>query len=395
MIGRAVQLFGLGTALVAGLAFQAFLVAPLSGQRNDAPRTPWGTPDLQGTWSSNYQVPLQRAARDAGKELLSDEEMAQRDQEGSVQVFRGARIAERGTLVDLMGAYDAQFEPTDRKPTGRRTSLIVDPANGRMPAYTAAVQKRLQEMRDYQLALLQSVEICKTSQEIACYGVKPGPISPRRNEPPPHYLAALIMGERVMNRNDGPEDFSLNERCLGGTVPNFGGVYRIVQSPDAIVLQYEGYQRVIPITNRPHAPAHVRLWRGDSRARWEGNTLVVDVTNFTPKSDFQGSRENLHLIERFTRTGPQTLEYVVTMDDPTTWAAPWTVKVDLDLQDRKAYLLYDEPRCQDGNYALTDMLRGARSDDKAFAEGRGPNPATMCYLICGGRCSPGRPGCDQ
>ena len=240
----------------------------------------------------------------------------------------------------------------------------------------------MRDMRQFMLALMQSVDACKRSQDIACFGVTPGPVSPRRNDPPPHYLAAQIMGDRVINRANGPEDFGLGERCLAGGLPSFG-VQQIVQSPVAVSILYEGWQRVIPITAAPHLPLQIRQWHGDSRGHWEGNTLVVDVTNFTPKTDYQGSRENLHLVERFTRIGRDDLEYVVTMDDSTTWEKPWTVKVEMARQDAKANAIYDEPRCHDGNIALKGMLTGARMDDKAFAEGRGPDPATMCYLLCG------------
>ena len=107
------------------------------------------------------------------------------------------------------------------------------------------------------------------------------------------------------------------------------------------------------------------------------------MTNFSAKTDYQGSRENLHLIERFTRVDANTLEYVVTMEDATTWEKPWTVKVEMAAQDATANAIYDEPRCHDGNIALKNMLIGARMDDKAYAEGKGPDPATMCYLLCG------------
>jgi hypothetical protein len=353
-------------------------------------KTAWGEPDLQGLWSQKYQIPLQRAARDAGKEMLTEAEVAQREAERARQAAsapkRGDRVAPRGTLEDLTGAYDVTFEadPNESaRPIGRRTSLIVDPPDGRIPRLMPEVQKRMREMREFMLALMQSVEACKRSQDIACFGVTPGPVSPRRNDPPPYYLAAQIMGDRVINRANGPEDFGLSERCLSGGLPNLGGIQQIVQSPGALSFLYEGWQRVVPITATPHLPPQIRQWRGDSRGRWEGNTLIIDVTNFTPKTDYQGSRENLHLVERFTRIDANNLEYVVTMDDPTTWEKPWTVKVELALQDAKANAIYDEPRCHDGNIALKDMLIGSRMDDKAFAEGRGPDPATLCYLLCG------------
>jgi len=390
MYTRLLASLAVAASVMAAVAFVNLTSHPVSAQTPRAIKTAWGEPDLQGLWAQKYQIPLQRNARDAGKELLTAAEVAQREADRATQAAsapkRGDRIAPRGTLEDLTGAYDTTFEADvvdTARPIGPRTSLIVDPADGRIPRLTAEVQKRMREMRDFMLALMQSVDACKRSQDIACAGVKPGPVSPRRKEPPPHYLAAQIMGDRVINRSDGPEDFGLSERCLSGGLPNLGGVQQIVQSPGAVSFLYEGWQRVVPITTAPHLPSQIRQWRGDSRGHWEGDTLVVDVTNFTPKTDYQGSRENLHLIERFRRMDANNLEYVVTMDDPTTWEKPWTVKVELALQDAKANAIYDEPRCHDGNIALNDMLVGARMDDKAFAAGRGPDPATMCYLLCG------------
>ncbi len=379
----------LGVAAVA-MAATVFMNLGSKSVAATGTRTPWGEPDLQGLWAQKYQIPLQRPARDAGKELLTDAEVAERtaarEKQAATAPKRGERIAPRGTLEDLTGAYDTTFEADpfeNPRPIGRRTSLIVDPPDGRIPRLTAEVQKRMRDMREFQLALMQSVDACKKSQDIACFGVKPGPVSPKRAEPPPYYLAAQIMGDRVVNRADGPEDFGLSERCLSGQLPSLGGIQQIVQSPGAVSFLYEGWQRVVPITTAPHLPSQIRQWRGDSRGHWEGKTLVVDVTNFTPKTDYQGSRENLHLIERFTRIDANNLEYVVTMDDPTAWEKPWTVKVEMALEDVKANAIYDEPRCHDGNVALKDMLIGSRMDDKAFDEGRGPDPATMCYLLCG------------
>ena len=123
-------------------------------------------------------------------------------------------------------------------------------------------------------------------------------------------------------------------------------------------------------------PANIRQWYGDSRGHWEGNTLVIDVTNFSPKTDYFGSRENLHLVERWTRTSPTSLEYAVTIEDPTVWARPWTVKQEFTRQSDEENRIYYEPRCNEGNYALPGLLRGARTAEIAFAEGRGPDPAT-------------------
>ena len=138
------------------------------------------------------------------------------------------------------------------------------------------------------------------------------------------------------------------------------------------------------VTGRAHLPSDLRQWWGDSRGHWEGNTLVVDVTNFTPKTDFQGSRENLHLVERWTRLDANTLEYSVTIEDPTTWTRPWTVKMELSKQSDQANRTYKEPRCHEGNFGLPALLLGARTEEHAFATGRGADPATLCSAGCGG-----------
>ena len=131
----------------------------------------------------------------------------------------------------------------------------------------------------------------------------------------------------------------------------------------------------------PHLPANIRQWFGDSRGHWEGATLVIDVTNFSPKTDFEGARENLHLVERWTRTGPNTLDYEVTMEDPTTWTRPWTVKQEFAKQSETENRIYYEPRCNEGNYAFPSMLLAARQADLAFAQGKGPHPATRNNLV--------------
>jgi len=125
------------------------------------------------------------------------------------------------------------------------------------------------------------------------------------------------------------------------------------------VGQGQGWQRNIVMNGSPHLPANIRQWYGDSRGHWEGNTLVIDVTNFSPKTDFQGSRENLHLVERWTRTGPTSLEYAVTIEDPTVWTRPWTVKQEFTKQSDQENKTYYEPRCVEGNYSLPSLLSGS------------------------------------
>ena len=272
------------------------------------------------------------------------------------------------------------------KHTGRRTSLIVDPPDGRIPPLTPEAQQRRDTIRDYQLALLRATDVCKNNQP-TCQGGEYGDPSPRRADPPPYYPAAAF------NRADHPEDRGLAERCMSARLPDFGGgagfFLQIVQSPESVGVFYDtgqgqGWQRTIPVTDRPHLTADVRQWHGDSRGRWDGETLVVDVSNFSHKTDFHGSRENLHLVERWTRLDAETLEYVVTIDDPTTWTQPWTVVLELSLQSNEANRIYHEPRCHEGNYGMPALLAGSRTEERAFEQGRGPDPATLCSAGCGG-----------
>ena len=362
----------------------------------DAPRTPWGEPDLQGIWTDQYQTPLQRPALFKDKEFFTDEERARFD-ELRLEVPRAdARTAPRGSEQDVSGAYPSVFNSL--RPTGRRTSLIVDPPDGLRPAFTPEAQRRRQAAEEFRLALLQATEMCKQKLSV-CAGGRYGPPSPRRVELAPSYIGSGAEGGGAINRADGPEDRSLNERCLGGSLPDFAGFRRIVQSPQVVSIFYDtgqgmGWQRIVPITSNAHAPSHVRQWWGDSRGRWEGDTLVVDVTNFTAKTDFHGSNENLHLVERWRRVSADTIEYVVTMEDPTTWVRPWTVKQEFAKQGEKANRIYTEPRCHEGNEGLAGMLSGARAEERAFAQGRGPHPATRCTAGCGTGSLPAMGGSD-
>jgi hypothetical protein len=354
-------------------ATSAIVVATLliaTGQ-SAAPTTPWGDPDLQGIWTDVYDTPLQRPAQFAGREFLTEDEVTALDSQRSAILRRDHREPQ-GSERDVSGAYNAVFESV--KPTGRRTSLVVEPDDGRIPGYTSEARTRLDSYREYQLALMQATETCK-KQEPSCRGGKYGPPSPRRDEAPPVYSTDRL------NRSDGPEDRSLAERCMGAVLPDFSGYRRIVQSPTSVAIFYDtgqgqGWQRVIPVSANPHLPPAVRQRFGDSRGRWEGKTLVVDVANFSPKREYRGSREQLHLVERWTRLDATTLEYVVAVEDPTTWARSWTVKQELKVQDAKANRIYDEPRCHEGNFGLAGMLINSRAEERAFAQGKGPDPAT-------------------
>jgi hypothetical protein len=171
-------------------------------------------------------------------------------------------------------------------------------------------------------------------------------------------------------------------------MPAIGALQRIVQSPDSVEIFYDigqggGFSRVIPITDRPHLPSSVRQFYGDARGHWEGDTLVVDVTNFTNRSEFRGSRENLHLVERFTRSDANTLTYQVTVEDPTTWTKPWTAIADLNKEGDKANLVFEQT-CHEGNYGLLGMLANTRAAEKLFKQGKGPDPNRMDLATGGG-----------
>jgi hypothetical protein len=334
-------------------------------------KTPWDEPDLQGIWTDEFDTPLQRPAKYANQEFFTEAQRAELDQ------MRSGILNRRATERDANNGYNgAVFFSTKR--TGARTSKIADPPNGRLPPLTPEAQKAVATDREFRLALVQSTNTCKNELP-GCAGWKYDPAtSPRRAETPPRYITGRI------NRNDGPEDSSLAERCLTGGLPEFGGATgsfrRIVQTPGGITMFYDvgqgqGWQRNIVMNGSPHLPAGIRQWFGDSRGHWEGDTLVVDVTNFSPKTDVFGSRQNLHLVERWTRTGPMTLVYEVTMEDPTVWTGPWTVKQEFSRQSDEENRLYTEPRCIEGNQGLPGLLHGRRVEDLAFAERRGPDPA--------------------
>ena len=338
-----------GLVAVAGLGAAALALAPkpetsaeqlASPDGWEVPRTPWGVPDLQGIWDSKSTTPLERPADLAGREFLSDEEIAAVEAARERRAREGRDVrAERGTEADVEGAYNnifSTFVGVSYSRT-RRSSLIADPPDGRLPPLTPAAAERRAA------ALAARARPARSDL--------PYPVDTGRSY-------------------DNPEDVRVIERCLGVTLPCTGGLCgysRIVQSPGGVGIYYEqghggGAYRSIPLDGRPHLPSGIRQWLGDSVGRWEGDTLVVDTTNFTDRTDFLGSRENLHLVERFTRIGPDLMRYRITVDDPTVWTRPWTVELAPTLQDNRQNLIF-EAACHEGNYALTTMLAGARLEE--------------------------------
>jgi hypothetical protein len=279
---------------------------------------------IAGVWSFATLTPLERPAEFTGKATLTDAEA-----EAYVRdtIERGDRDRrDGGAAVDVARAVnDYWFERGTGLAAlnGRKlTSLIMDPPDGRLPPLTAQAQAR----------------------------------------------AAARAADGREHPADGPENRSLQERCLSFNAgpPILPGPYnnfvQILEFADHVVIHNEMIHdaRVVPLERRPHAPAAVRLWLGDARGQWDGNTLVVDSTNFTDKTAFRGADENLHLVERFTRLDRDTLLYEVTVEDPTVFTRPWTLRLPMVRADVRIY----EYGCHEGNYALTDILRGARYQER-------------------------------
>jgi hypothetical protein len=293
------------------------------------PRTPDGRPDLQGVWTNATLTPLERPANLAGKLTLTEAEAAayekQRLDEGNMDRRDG------GAEADLDRAYNDVFYDRGSHLVSvdgvKRTSLVVDPPDGKIPAYTSEARKRIEESR-----------------------------AAARQHPA-----------------DRPSDRSPQERCIFSYregPPMLAGAYnnnyQIVQTPEYVMIFVEEIHdpRVIPLDGRPHLPPSIRQWVGDSVGHWEGDTLVVDTTNFTTKSAFRGTGENLHVIERFTRISPDTILYRFTIDDPSTFTKPWTAESTFVAVTDKIY----EYACHEGNYSMTSMLRGARLQEKQAEE---------------------------
>ena len=360
--------------VAAAIATVMVLLQPAAGGQGLGD-TPWGHPDLEGIWLDVYATPFERPAGVGDRELFTAAEREARDQARMVNPGRDRRGTDGRT--DVAGAYNAVY--TSARPAGPRTSLVVDPPDGRIPALTPEAQRDNELRRDWRLMLLRSTETCRLGGS-GCAGGEYGPASPRRFDMVPFYNTGR------MNRHFGPEDQSLGDRCMSGRTPDFNGFRRIVQGEDAIAIGYDtgqgqGYHRIVNLGG-DHPPVTVRLRHGDSRGRWDGRTLVVETTNFSPKFTYRESGANRRLVERYTRIDEDTLEYEVTVEDPTVWTAPWTVRQELKRQNDEQNRIYYEPRCHEGNYGLPALLIGARVDEQAFAEGRGPDPFSLDTATC-------------
>ncbi len=289
-------------------------------------RTPDGRPDLQGIWSFATITPLERPAELADKPFFTEKEAA--DYENDIRKRNNMDRRDGDAEADVTRAYnDFWWDRGTRVVKTRRTSLVTDPPDGRLPPLTAEGRKR------------QADRIAKN----------------RGHE------------------FDGPENRPLPERCLnlqGSGPPILPTAYnnntRIVQAPGYVTILVEmGHEvRVIPLDGRPHLPQDVRQWKGDSRGHWEGDTLVVDTTNFTDKTAFRGASENMRLTERFTRLDPDTLLYQFTVDDPSAFTKPWTAEIPVTRTPGPLF----EYACHEGNYGMAGALAGAREEEKKAAE---------------------------
>ena len=311
-------------AILAPAAAQEQKAAPkLPAGKNSktwkAARTPDGQPDLEGVWTNATITPLERPADLGDKAFFTEQEA----KEFEVRAFQQINSERRdgGNEADVARSYNEFWRDRGRAVVAsRRTSLITDPADGKVPVLTAAAAKKQEETRAY--ARLHPL--------------------------------------------DGPEDRNLWERCLTRGLPMVPGPYnndfQIVQLPGYVVISHEMIHevRVIPLDGRPHLPDNVRQWLGDGRGRWEGETLVVDTTNFSGKSNFRGSSTGLHLVERFTRTGPDSILYQFTVSDPSTFTKPWSAEMPMTSLDTPIF----EYACHEGNYALSGILAGARAQEK-------------------------------
>ena len=324
---------------VAGMGLASSAQGPQRGASSSgsytAPRNAFGQPDLEAVWTNDSITPLQRPAAWANKTTLTDAELAQLEKASRQLEESGDALFGDELILDALegkqkpashdtqtGNYNSFWLPG--RSIDRRTSLIIDPPDGRIPAETTEARARRAALADH----------------------------------------------RRLHPADRPEDRGLSERCITFGVPRFqaaySSVYQIVQSPTHVVFAMETIHdaRVIPLDGRRHLPGSMSQWLGDSRGRWEGDTLVVETRGFSPKANLMGSSSGLHLVERFTRVADDTLQYDATLSDPTTWTKPWAARI-LFKRTNEPLLEY---ACHEGNVGLLGILSGARKQEAEAAK---------------------------
>ena len=299
---------------------------PASSAATSVPRMPDGRPDLQGVWDFGNVTPLQRPAELAGKEFLTEEDVS------ALEAQAAEGRVDRAPSAGNTGSYNQFWMARGEKVSGtRRTSLIVNPSDGRLPSYTRKGKAR------------------------------------------------MAVREDARGRNAGPEDRDVDERCILGFnsgPPMLPGAYnnfvQLFQVPGQVVLLNEMVNdvRIVPLDDRPALPPHMQQWKGDSHGRWEGDTLVVETRNFRDLGTahpapnmalLEALGPQLHLVERFTRQDADTLLYQFTVNDPTAFTTPWSVEMTMTKTEDALY----EYACHEGNYGLYNILAGAQAEDRA------------------------------
>ena len=322
------------TSCLALLAVPTVVQSQTAGDGWTVPRTSDGKPDLQGFWTTQTYTPLERPERFAGREFLTEEEFAELteiltadgvDPLGARRAFASDEDerVQRTRQADPTHYDNSTWlrTPTPKGLSSRRTSLIVDPPDGHIPSLTPSAEVRT--------------------------------------------------AARAERRGfDSYQNRPYQERCLVWThegppmiPPPYNDLYQILQTPAYVVLLPElstNLVRIIPTDGRPHVSDRIRQWPGDSRGRWDGDTLVVETRNFTDKTAFRGSSSALRVVERLTRIGPDTIRYEFTVEDDTSWVRPWSVEIPMVRTDGPIY----EYTCHEGNYGMVNTLRGARRADR-------------------------------
>jgi hypothetical protein len=327
-------------AVIAAVALSVSAQAPAAKSKTKSaakpytpPKTPWGDPDIQGLWPGAVDIPVQRPASFGDRATLTEEEYAQKLAQKEKKIAADASEDKAPLSFGPPSYWIEYYKP------GRQASLIVDPPDGRTPPLTPEAQKRNREMR--------------------------------RGLGPP----TLASVETIA---DSWEDFNLWDRCItrglvGSMMP--GNLYnkgnQILQTPGYVVIRNEMVHeaRVIPLDGRAHVSKNIRTYMGDGRGHWEGNTLVVETTNFTDKTDVNGTphSEDLRLVERFTRVSADELAYDLTINDPKTWTKPWTMHI--PYPSDPTYTIY-EYACHEANYGMLDILAGHRAQEKAAEDAK-------------------------
>ena len=319
--------YALPALLFTAAAAVALAPLPALAQSGDVPRTAWGKPDLGGVWDFATLTPMERPAEFVGKERLTEEDVAN-------LVSRSAQFTQLlsesgvpGAGGESTGTYDEfWFDFGSDVSADRRTSLVIDPPNGRIPDLTPVARERMAARRAY-----------------------------LRDHPA-----------------DSWEDRNLAERCLVGfnigppMAPSaYNNIMQLFQTEDHVVILNEMVHdaRVVPLDGRDHLDAGVRQWLGNSRGYWDGDTLVVETANFRDETNFRGVTRDMRLVERFTRAGADTLLYEFTVNDPRTFVRPWTAEVPMSLSPNPTF----EYACHEGNYGLEGILSGTRAEDREAA----------------------------